>query len=358
MHISWIISGALEEQGGHLTSSMASIRYRVLYVAEYLAAQGHRIDIVQAGLPADDARLKAPLSADVVIVSKGLFEGSVSLAQRAKSLGAQVVLDLCDDHFSTSFRETYLGLSSLADGITVSTFAMAKAVMVHTGRDSTVLEDPFEAPYGAPTFAPSADRVRLLWFGHPTNLDTLSAVLPEVVRFGRQQRVHLHVVSQDQGNVADALNQWSQANQPHVSMQFSQWSANSTWEAMDRADVVVIPSLPAESKLVKSPNRIVESIRRGKFVSAFPLPSYLPFAEFAWLGEQVMDGVRWALQNRTAAIQRIVKGQHYVEHRHAPPPLAERWKSVLAHYAASRDCTRFKPAMATALFGSSERTRV
>jgi hypothetical protein len=358
MHISWIISGTLDNENGRLTSSMASIRYRVLYVAEYLAEQGHQVDIIQAGLSVDDDRLKAPLSADVVVVSKGLFAGSLPLAQRAKALGAKVVLDLCDDHFTTAFRDSYLSLSALADGITVSTPTMANAVALHTGKSSEVLEDPFEAPLGKPSFAPSADRVRLLWFGHPTNFDTLSALLPEVLRFSYEQPVHLHVVSQDQGNIAIGLDRWSQSHRPNVITQFSTWSASTTWEAMDHADVVVIPSLPSEAKLVKSPNRIVESIRRGKFVAAFPLPSYLPFAEYAWLGDNVMDGVRWALQNRQAALLRVINGQRYVELRHAPLPLAERWAKTLANYAASHDSTRFKPAMAATLFGSIESARV
>jgi hypothetical protein len=357
MHITWIISGSLTEQEGRLTSTMASIRYRILYVAEHLAAQGHQIDILQAGVAADEPRLSAPLSADVVVMSKGLFDGSVPLARRAKSLGAQLVLDLCDDHFSTSFRETYLALATLADGITVSTPEMASVVAAHTSRTSEVLEDPFEAPHGIPTFAPNTDRVRLLWFGHPTNFDTLSAMLPEVLRFSAEHPTHLHVVSQDQGNVAAALGQWTREYRPRLTTQFSTWSAASTWQAMDDCDVVVIPSLPAETKLVKSPNRMVESIRRGKFVSAFPLPSYRPFAEFAWLGEHVVGGVRWALRNAEATLQRIERGQSYVEQHHSPALLAERWQSVLTRYAASRAVKCFKPASAMVLPGSIDKAR-
>src|SRR5262245_15410444 len=127
MHVTWVIPGVVEKRSdGRLFSTMASVRYRVLYVAEHLASLGHRIDIIQAGFSLEDPQLELPLKADVVVISKGLFEGSVRIAERAKSLGAKVVVDICDDHFDTVFRDTYRSLCKLADGITASTQTMAE----------------------------------------------------------------------------------------------------------------------------------------------------------------------------------------------------------------------------------------
>ena len=357
MHITWIIPGAIQKrEDGRLFSPMASVRYRVLYVAEHLAAQGHRVDIIQAGLPADAAEIESPLGADVLIVSKGLFDGSVALAERARKIGGRLLLDLCDDHFGTPFRDTYFSLCSLADCVVASTPMMARVIAERTGCHAEVIGDPFEAPPGEPRFQP-AERVRLLWFGHPTNFDTLFAMMPSLVEFSRERSAELHVVSTNMSNILGALAQVSRKHEPRLSTHFTAWSPDATWQALHACDAVLIPSLPGDSKLVKSPNRIIESIRRGRFVSAFPLPSYQPFANYAWLGDNVLDGIRWAIIHPREAETRMQAGQAVVEKEFAPTRLARQWETLIMHYAASRAASDARPLRARSLSGSMASAR-
>jgi hypothetical protein len=349
MHVTWIVSGAIDRRAdGRLISPIASVRYRVLYIAEHLATRGHRVDMIQAGLQVDTPQLESPLRADVVIMSKGLFEGSVAIANRAKQLGAHVLVDLCDDHFDTLFRETYLSLCSLAEGITASTPMMARVIAQRAGREATVIGDPFEAPYGEPRFQP-AQRVRLLWFGHPSNFDTLAAMMPRLIEFTQERPVELHVVSENFANITAALAQVSHKHGPHLLTRFTPWSQDATWHALAECDAVLIPSLPTEAKLVKSPNRLVESIRCGRFVAAFPLPSYQPFSHGAWLGQDVTDGLRWALANPTEVLNRIRCGQRFVADNFSSDILARAWESEISRYAASRLASFAKPVVASML---------
>lgn len=358
MHITWLISGSVEKRpDGSLSSATASVRYRVLYAAEYLSRRGHQVDIVQSGLPVESPELEAPLRADVVVVSKGLFDGSVAFARRAKHLGAHLLLDLCDDHFDTVYRDTCVSLCQLADQVTASTPTMANVISKRAGRKAIVIGDPYEAPPDEPTFQPSAERVRLLWFGHPTNFDTLATMMPALVEFSREQPIELHVVSENVANITSALADLTRQNRPCLETRFTPWSQESTWRAIAECDMVVIPSLPSENKLVKSPNRLVESLRCGRFVAAYPLPSYQPFAKCVWLGNSVVDGVRWALDHPQEVRARIKLGQTMIERDLDPVRLATQWETVILNHAAWQISSAANPAFAEALPGSIASTR-
>ena len=330
MHITWILSSKLtRDTDGNLTSPMASTRYRVLQPAEHLATLGYRIDIIQAGESAQNTALDQPLAANVVVVSKGMCDGSVALAQRAKALGAKLLVDLCDDHFGTQFRGTYLALCQLADGIVASTPEMARVITQHTGRTAVVVSDPFEAPWAEPRLEPQPV-VQLAWFGHPTNFDTLTTLVGEMPAFVARWPVHFTVVSTPNPQVTSFLRQWQASLPGKFNVQLVPWSADATWQALRQADAVVIPSLAGSAKAVKSPNRLIESLRMGRFVAAYPLPAYQQFAEYAWLGERVLDGVTWALNNRATAIDQERRGQAFVSQAFAPTCIAEQWATVLA----------------------------
>lgn len=335
MHITWLISGAIDKRvDGSLTSSLASVRYRVIYVAEHLSRRGHRVDIIQSGLPADSADLEAPLRADVLVVSKGLFETSTEIVHRARQNGARILLDLCDDHFTSPFRDTCYQLCRTADTITASTPMMAEVIARRTQRQALVIGDPYEAPLGTPEFAPLLSTVKLLWFGHPVNFDTLGSLIPALVSYSSEQRIDLHVVTENVANIAMKLRALSEQSGPKFGARFTQWSQDTVWRAMDECDLVVIPSLPNESKLVKSPNRLVESLRRGRFVVAYPLPSYQPFADCAWLGNDLVEGIRWSLLNPREVLQRISVGQERIETHLSSARLALEWEKVILAQAA------------------------
>jgi hypothetical protein len=358
MHVTWIVSGKIERNpDGTLSSSMASIRYRVLPAADHLAKQGHRIDIIQAGLPADAPSLRGPLGADVVIISKGLFHECTAFVERAQRSGARVIFDVCDDHFDSPFRDNYFTLCRVADDIVASTPAMAQVIGNRAGRRAKIIGDPFEAPHGEPRFEPR-DRLKLLWFGHPTNFDTLMATASSMIEFSRRFPTQLTVVSNDTANIRQTLRNADRRHSPHLTVRFLEWSAETTWRALAECDATVIPSLPTESKQVKSPNRLVESLRRGRFVAAYPLPAYQSFADYCWLSEQVTEGLQWALANPRSAVARIAAGQAFIVKECSPQRIVAQWETAISRYAASRPMTLAKPNFASVLAGSIANARL
>jgi hypothetical protein len=337
MRITWLISSPVTVERGEWYSPLASVRYRVLPAARYLRGEGHQVHFVRLDEHGPPELFDQRLRADAVIISKVLQDGSLEIAERAKRLGARLIVDLCDDHFeSRELGPAYALLCGIADRIVASTNAMAEIILQRTGRTAIVIDDPFEGPSGEPRFAPAAERIRLAWFGHPVNFDTIVSMMPSLVRLSQTQPLMLHVVSASgTGNIEAFLADVQRQNGPGLCTRFTSWSPEATWQALSECDLVVVPSLPDVKKLVKSPNRVVEPLRAGRFAVAYPLPSYQDLSEFLWLGKDMAAGIEWAIANQAAVLKRVQAGQEYINRRFAPQTVALRWSAALEQLVES-----------------------
>ena len=81
-------------------------------------------------------------------------------------------------------------------------------------------------------------------------------------------------------------------------------------------------------KQAKSPNRLVAGLHGGRFVVAHPLPPYAPYGEFAWLGEDLCQGIDWAIRHPREVVERIARGQAFIDERHSPEAVARFWLDV------------------------------
>lgn len=80
---------------------------------------------------------------------------------------------------------------------------------------------------------------------------------------------------------------------------------------------------------VKSHNRLVESIRSGRFALASPIPSYVELQDFAWVGADLAEGLDWALGQPQDAAARLAAGQSAIESRFSPAVVGARWRAAL-----------------------------
>ena len=63
---------------------------------------------------------------------------------------------------------------------------------------------------------------------------------------------------------------------------------------------------------------------------AHPLPAYAPYAAFAWIGEDLCQGVEWSIRHPREVVERIARGQAYLDERHSlPHAVARFWLDVL-----------------------------
>jgi glycosyltransferase involved in cell wall biosynthesis len=120
-------------------------------------------------------------------------------------------------------------------------------------------------------------------------------------------------------------------------VEFEAWSPETTQRALQECDLAVIPSdLNLRRMTVKSANRVMEILRAGRFAVAHAIPSYLEFSAHAWIGEDIIDGIKWAMAHPNEVRARIRAGQDYVENNFSPQALGRQWQSAFLELLSQR----------------------
>ena len=328
-------------------SDLASMRLRVGLPARELAK---RVPVCL--VPLDHVRYDPALTSlgdvSAIVVGKCPVSFFTQQRERANALVEwiesaatryRVVVDFSDDlaaagaMFSepalVDFQKRLLG----ACHATVPTTALKERLMPCARHGISVIEDPYESERaGEPRLAPGAV-LRLAWFGvfaAPLR-PFVEAELAAIARRLTDKPTELAFVTHasQAALVAAMANALREAN-PQFSVRHVPWSVQATAEALAGADIAVLPQ-DAESDWgrVKSHNRLVETIRAGRYAVASPIPAYLELADYAGVGADLAAEIEWALANRDPAVQRIVEGQSYVAQRFAPARIADEWARVL-----------------------------
>jgi glycosyltransferase involved in cell wall biosynthesis len=318
MRVVWVSFAPLRKTAAGLTSDVASGRYRLTLPAQ--AIPGSKVTHIGPGANRRTL-LERFAGADAVIFGKlfdiSLVPSTLELASELRKRGVKVIADYCDDHFlHPALGPGYRALANAADAVVASTPALAEVLRAQTPVRVSVVTDPVEGERGEPS-ADLARPPRLLWFGHPLNLDTLPFGLSQLTE--RKIDFSLTIVTSP-GAGAETLGH-----------RFRAWSTQAVFEELRRCDAVIIPSNPRDPrKAVKSPNRFTESIWAGRFVVAHPLPAYEPLAGYGWVGEHLGDGVAWLLENPQRALERIRAGQQAITEHYSPEAVGRAWLAVIA----------------------------
>lgn len=330
----WIIDSAhLDTSKPEAQSTFASVRYRAILPVRELVARGHAAELV----PLSDETLGKLIGRagefDAVVLWKNLEIADLNerVAWEARRRGVRVCYDVCDDLFrDPTWGEHFARMIRESDRIVASSEALADLVRTLTQRESAVIKEPYEGPRGEPRWEPAPGHLKLLWFGHPSNLYTLKAIVPELYELSRVRPLRLEVVTLASPELVRQFKTHNQAHRHRLALHCTEWSPAATWKAVQECDLVIIPSDPArQAKLVKSPNRIIESLWAGRFVVAHPIPSYVEFGEWAWLGSSIAEGLTWACGHGEAIIPRIAAAQAHIEQRYSPQAIADQWMAVL-----------------------------
>lgn len=361
MRISWVHFGAIQGDAQR-HSDLASARYRALIPARHLEDQGHRLGFVDLRIPVADVTSSGDF-ADVYVFTKLmgpktsdklrlLAERTLQFAQTIRTAGSSVVSDHCDDHFENPLFGPYnRELIQLSDGVVASTQTLADSIRDQTGREPVVISDPVEGVKQPPHFDPPRARsllqrvfargrfphavagytrpLQLLWYGHPSNLDTLETYLPELARLAQRLPVYLEIITSPNTGAELLCQRYSRGPRSSLHVAFFPWTAQAIWLALIRSDIVILPSNTAnQKKLVKSPNRLLEALWAGRFAVADPIPSYRELAQWAWLGGDLVTGIRWAVANPEEVVRRVGQAQDYIARHHTPAVIAEQWLSL------------------------------
>lgn len=231
---------------------------------------------------------------DVTIVAKHWVP-----LDEVEKIETPLIFDVCDDHFGGPFDSYYRRVIELSDLVVCSTNRMAERVAIETGVVPTVITDPYEYPKAGPQML-SGRAKNIFWFGHPTNLPSLRRELPRLGGY------NLKIISEAPGCLP--------------------WSHREMLECFTWCDVVIIPVENKEKKMVKSPNRMVDSIRNGRYVVANPMPAYEGYG--MWLGD-IVEGLEWASNNVEQCLESVSVAQAIIEAKHSPEAVALKWKEAI-----------------------------
>lgn len=357
MRITWVATG-LSEQGGKTTSALASSRYRALLPADALRKAGIETAVLDLDRAPEDPSVAVLRSSDVVVLQKLLpdrngFGSTIAKYRRVVDQvprNAKLVLDVNDDHFADpAFLGFYRFVIPRAAGWVVSTEYLAKRLRAILDVGAVVVPDMFEGEPGiarapvqrvqrwlerqlnriakTPQTEPA---LTVLWFGHPSNLRGLADSIPELLRAAERVPLALVCVTNASEDMRAAEQAWNAAHAPRLRVKTLEWSPTTTREALQECDMVIIPAdLQQNGALAKSANRLLETIAAGRFAVCHPVPSYLEFQRFAWIGERLDEGMLWAAEHPREALRRVRAGQRYVTERYGPAVVSARWHDAL-----------------------------
>lgn len=333
--------------GERLFADTASTRLRVLIPAAELARRVP-VRLVPLTQFLADPGLRDLGTPRAVVIAK-LAAGAVAGMEReltaildalaAGRCPAPVFADLSDDYAALAaalrapFLATYQRRLAECCTLTVPCAALREALAPVAARSVEVIEDPYESAAAQPVRTQAGDPPALCWFGTlgPPNADDLRESLSDLARGMAEVGGRIELVAGERSRAAGtAIAAAVAAANPRWSVAFTAWSPGSAAAAIARSDFVLLPQAHATPwGRVKSHNRLVETIRAGRLALAAPIPSYLDLADYAWVGEPLAEGLRWALAHPDDAAARVAAGQAHVAVRFSPAAVGARWAQVL-----------------------------
>ncbi len=330
MKICFVVFGPLEQGPSGPASNVASTRYRALLPANYLARQGHEVQVISVPESGWTAERINAVAADVVVFTKSFHPSNEELARSLKARGARVVGDVCDDNFDDPEHGPHVRrLLAACDAIVASTTVIARRVRQALGRDCVVVSDPVEGPRAPARYRPAFPAVKVLWFGANQSLNTLFQGADELMRLAARMPVYLGVVCSPVPETQAFAENVHAASKGRVRVSIVPWSREVVWGALAETDVVWIPTLPDARHQAKSPNRLLESLWAGRMVAAGALPSYEPFAPFTPVGRGLDVAVLEALANPSAAEARVGEAQRSIARDHSVFAIGRQWASAI-----------------------------
>jgi len=272
-----------------------------------------------------------------------------SLLGQVADRRGRAVFSIADDHFDDpQFLAFYREVLPDCLAVTVASDTLADTVRTLTDRPVLVAPEAVEGPRGAPQaiaarrvpsplawlarrIGLSMDhwRVRLLWFGYRKNLAPLLALVPALERYAARYPLILTCVTRPDAGIEALMTPARTSEQSRFRVHFVHWSPLVMDALVDHSDVVLIPNEYRNPvKQAKSPNRLVTGLHGGRFVVAHPVKAYAPYAGFAWIGEDLVEGLDWAIRHPREVVERIVRGQAFIDERHSLDAVARFWLDV------------------------------
>jgi hypothetical protein len=323
--------------------SIASVRYRCLLPLRALQEKGFPVTLF-------DERHSDRYRG--VVFSKLYDPASQRLAEKLKSRGAKVVLDVCDNHFYNPFRlpqydrvrADLLRMIALADVVVSSTRPLADVIVQEGSLPDrpTVIGDPIEelprlddepksgsrreSPSDAPRRNPALPR--LVWYGNhgspnaPGGMLDLLRVADTLERINRKYAFELVVLSNSRQKYHEHV-----ASLPIRSV-YREWRYDTFRSELEAAAATIIPVGLNPFTVCKSNNRLVLALHHGIPVVADSIPSYDEFGAFSFLNDWER-GLEAIFERRPEVGEKTEAGMQYVNENWSLEKISDQWRQLL-----------------------------
>lgn len=367
--VAFITNTPLLEYPAGLHSPLASVRREILIPARLLATRGVTTHVISLPLwPAGqvDAIVN---KADRIIFGKLLMrdDETPETAYRANAQAYRAVLAqvpapasnifcFADDHFDApEFARFYRDAAPASAAWIASSEALQAVLRDKAPCPLYVYPEVPEGPGGAPRvprrgrsvgLAVAAARrlgigldpwrLRLLWFGHPSNVPSLLDAIAELRALAQEIPLRLECVTVPGGPLEALTRRQPGTVSEDMKIVVRPWSLDYLPVALHDCHAVILPQHAHDpKKRAKSNNRLVDALNAGRFVVAHPIPSYQDLKDFAWVGDSIAEGLRWLLAHPAQALRRVVAGQEHLARHHSLDALGEFWLCALEIKKAS-----------------------
>ena len=155
-----------------------------------------------------------------------------------------------------------------------------------------------------------------------TNHDTLEFGIREILEY--DFHIKLKIITNKLDKIKMRL---ENLNLKNIALEFIEWNESMDKEVVT-TDIVIIPYLNDHVRLVKSYNRITDSINLGRFTIISDLDHLREFNNFCFLGN-IGKGLKWSKDNNLLAIEKVKKGFEYVKKNYSVDTIAMDWKNII-----------------------------
>jgi glycosyltransferase involved in cell wall biosynthesis len=357
MRVGWLLP--------NLDVNSASTRYRCFHIARVLAQWG----VEHSFFTDPDVAAGSLRQVDALIIVKRLEPEIIGLIANANERNTPVFIDLCDDLLHERLPRNvggvhgmvFTGIAPLLAGVITPTLTMAQRVRAHAGSvnvpirvipDIAETEDLFyktaEFASGTPLVRPAApsssakERKSVVWFGNHGATHSNFGIASLLPAMRGLRKVHdeipleLVLVSNSATTIDSVIRPFG------VPTRYVQWSPETVYAELKRADAALLTTGDDDFSLTKSANRVLQALSAGvPVVSLGVAGQAISDTELAAFSDCILIGSKRGLlaylgPDREKNVSAALTAAEKILARYSPEKVAQIWLELLVRSVAER----------------------
>ena len=266
------------------------------------------------------------LQSNILIFGRPFHKKAIELAREAKKRNIKIITTCDDWHFieESKMQKILYDVAFLSDAVVVKTKTAAEIAKNNTGLNPYVISDCLGFQSRKPINKINYP-FKAAWFGKHMNLDTLYYGILEMIKI--DLFVNLKIFTNFAENLENFKKKIYELNLKKISIEIKLWSLDFDNE-LDDIDIIIIPYIYDKKRVVKSLNRITDSMNLGKLVVTSRMPFNLDLEDYCVLGN-IGKGLLWTKENQIKAIQKATLGNEYVKKNFTIEKISNNWLKLI-----------------------------